>query len=132
MSTAKDIEASAGARGSKAIEDLLGTDARSLLEHRCEGIPRDTLHLPGPDFVDRIHGGSDRPVAVLRSLQQILSHCRLAGTGYVSILPVDQGIEHSAGASFAKNPPMFDPETIVNLAIARVATTFLVAPCREM
>jgi fructose-bisphosphate aldolase, class I len=117
MSTAKAIDAGAGARGIKAIEDVLGTDARSLLEHRCEGIARDTLHLPGPDFVDRVHSGSDRPVAVLRSLQQILSHGRLSGTGYVSILPVDQGIEHSAGASFAKNPPMFDPETIVKLAI---------------
>ncbi|PYQ10826.1 MAG: hypothetical protein DMF80_23265, partial [Acidobacteria bacterium] len=113
MSTAKAIDAGVTARGIKAIEDLLGADARPLLEHRCEGIPRDMLHLPGPDFVDRVHGGSDRPVSVLRSLQQILSHGRLAGTGYVSILPVDQGIEHSAGASFAKNPACFDPEAIV-------------------
>src|SRR3989454_7409287 len=117
MSTAKAIDTSAGARGIKAIEDMLGSDARTLLEHRCEGIPRDMLHLPGPDFVDRVHSASDRPVAVLRSLQQILSHGRLAGTGYVSILPVDQGIEHSAGASFAKNPAVFDPEAIVKLAI---------------
>jgi len=117
MSTAKAIDTSAVARGIKAIEDLLGADARSLLEHRCEGIPRDTLHLPGPDFVDRVHSVSDRPVSVLRNLQQVLSHGRLAGTGYVSILPVDQGIEHSAGASFAKNPAVFDPEAIVRLAI---------------
>ena len=101
----------------KAIEDLLGADARSLLEHRCQGVARDALHLPGPDFVSRIHGGSDRPTPVLRSLQQLLAHGRLAGTGYVSILPVDQGIEHSAGASFAKNPAYFDPENIVKLAL---------------
>jgi len=101
----------------KAIEDLLGADARFLLEHRCQGVARDALHLPGPDFVSRIHGGSDRPTPVLRSLQQLLAHGRLAGTGYVSILPVDQGIEHSAGASFAKNPAYFDPENIVKLAL---------------
>jgi class I fructose-bisphosphate aldolase len=101
----------------KAIEDLLGADARSLLEHRCQGVARDALHLPGPDFVSRVHGGSDRPTPVLRSLQQLLAHGRLAGTGYVSILPVDQGIEHSAGASFAKNPAYFDPENIVKLAL---------------
>jgi len=100
-----------------AIEDLLGSDARGLLDHRCAGIPGESLHLPGPDFVDRIHAGSDRSVPVLRSLQQILSSGRLSGTGYVSILPVDQGIEHSAGASFAKNPAYFDPEGIVKLAI---------------
>ena len=101
----------------KAIEDLLGDAARSLLEHRCAGISRETLQLPGPDFVDRVHSSSDRPVAVLRSLQQLIDHGRLSGTGYVSILPVDQGIEHSAGASFAKNPAYFDPENIVRLAI---------------
>src|SRR5438045_4859416 len=101
----------------KAIEDMLGGDARALLDHRCKGIPKESLHLPGPDFVDRVFAPSDRPVAVLRSVQQILSHGRLAGTGYVSILPVDQGIEHSAGASFAKNPAYFDPENIVKLAI---------------
>jgi len=100
----------------KAIEDALGKDARALLEHRCR-ISREALQLPGPDFVDRVHSASDRPVPVLRSLQQLLSHGRLAGTGYVSILPVDQGIEHSAGASFAKNPAYFDPEGIVKLAI---------------
>ena len=99
MSTAKVAETG----GIKAIEDLLGSDARALLEHRCKGIPKEILHLPGPDFVDRVFTATDRPVPVLRSLQQMLSHGRLAGTGYLSILPVDQGIEHSAGASFAKN-----------------------------
>jgi class I fructose-bisphosphate aldolase len=101
----------------KAIEDALGKDARALLDHRCQGVSRDALQLPGPDFVDRVHAASDRPVPVLRSLQQVIGHGRLAGTGYVSILPVDQGIEHSAGASFAKNPAYFDPENIVKLAI---------------
>jgi fructose-bisphosphate aldolase, class I len=113
MSTVKVVQTS----GAKAIEELLGSDWRALLEHKCKGIPRESLQLPGPDFVDRVFAPSDRPVAVLRSLQQILSHGRLAGTGYVSILPVDQGIEHSAGASFAKNPAYFDPENIVQLAI---------------
>jgi len=113
MSTARTMESST----IKAIEDALGKDARALLEHRCKGVSRDALQLPGPDFVDRVHAASDRPVPVLRSLQQMLGHGRLAGTGYVSILPVDQGIEHSAGASFAKNPAYFDPENIVKLAI---------------
>ena len=113
MSTVKVVQSG----GIKAIEDLLGADARALLEHRCQGIPRETLHLPGPDFVDRVLGPSDRPVAVLRSLQQLFAQGRLAGTGYLSILPVDQGIEHSAGASFAKNPAYFDPENIVKLAL---------------
>ena len=113
MSTTKMAETG----GLKAIEDLLGSDARALLEHRCQGIPKETLHLPGPDFVDRVYAASDRPVPVLRSLQQMFSHGRLAGTGYLSILPVDQGIEHSAGASFAKNTLYFDPENIVKLAI---------------
>jgi fructose-bisphosphate aldolase, class I len=100
-----------------AIEDMLGGDARFLLDHRCQGIPRESVHLPGPDWVDRIHLGSDRPTPVLRNLQSLLGHGRLANTGYVSILPVDQGIEHSAGASFAKNPAYFDPEGIVRLAM---------------
>jgi len=100
-----------------AIEELLGAQARSLLDYRCQGIPKESLHLPGPDWVDRIHQGSDRPTPVLRSLQAILGHGRLAGTGHVSILPVDQGIEHSAGASFAKNPAYFDSENIVKLAM---------------
>jgi class I fructose-bisphosphate aldolase len=101
----------------KAIEDLLGSDARALLEHRCQGIPKESIHAPGPDFVDRVFMGTDRPVPVLRSLQQMFSHGRLANTGYLSILPVDQGIEHSAGASFAKNTLYFDAENIVKLAI---------------
>jgi class I fructose-bisphosphate aldolase len=100
-----------------AIADMLGGDARSLLDHRAKGIPRESLHLPGPDFVDRVWAGSDRSIPVLRSLQTILGQGRLGGTGYVSILPVDQGIEHSAGASFAKNPAYFDPENIVKLAL---------------
>ena len=88
MSTAKTMETS----GLKGIEDLLGTDARALLEHRCQGIPRESLHLPGPDFLDRVVIPSDRPVPILRSLQQLFGHGRLSGTGYLSILPVDQGI----------------------------------------
>src|SRR6266536_47580 len=99
------------------IEEALGEDARDLLEHRCQTVPKDQLHLPGGDFVDRVWKDSDRPVRVLRSLEELLDHGRLAGTGYLSILPVDQGIEHSAGASFAKNPAYFDPENIVKLAI---------------
>jgi fructose-bisphosphate aldolase, class I len=99
------------------IESLLGAEAANLLNYVCKGIPKESLHLPGPDFIDRVVAMSDRPVPVLRNLQQLFNHGRLAGTGYLSILPVDQGIEHSAGASFAKNPPMFDPESIVKLAI---------------
>jgi class I fructose-bisphosphate aldolase len=99
----------------KDLEGLLGSDARTLLDHVCRGIPKENLHLPGPDFVARIFGPSDRTVPVLRSIQTLFSHGRLAGTGYLSILPVDQGIEHSAGASFAKNPVCFDPEGIVEL-----------------
>src|SRR5713101_480676 len=99
------------------IEQILGEDARTLLQHQCKTIPKDSLHLPGSDFVDRIHGVSDRPTRVLASLQSLIDHGRLAGTGYVSILPVDQGIEHSAGASFAPNPMYFDPENIVKLAM---------------
>ncbi len=99
------------------ITTALGAEAKSLLEHTCTGIPKESLHLPGPDVVDRIWAMSDRPIPVLRSLQQLVDHGRLAGTGYLSILPVDQGIEHSAGASFAKNPVCFDPEGIVKLAI---------------
>ncbi len=102
--------------GSK-IEEILGSEAASLLQHQCKTIPRDTLHLPGPDYVERIYSLSDRPTPVLGSLQSMIGHGRLAGTGYVSILPVDQGIEHSAGASFAPNPMYFDPENIVKLAV---------------
>ena len=115
MSTAKTVETAAGTLA--AIEQSLGEAARKLLDYRCQGIARESLQLPGPDFVDRVHLASDRPPMVLRSLQQILDHGRLRGTGYVSILPVDQGIEHSAGASFAKNPLYFDPENIVKLAM---------------
>ncbi len=99
------------------IEQLLGDQADSLLTHRCETISSSLLHLPGPDFVDRVVSQTDRSNATLRNLQQILGHGRLGGTGYVSILPVDQGIEHSAGASFAVNPAYFDPHAIVELAI---------------
>jgi class I fructose-bisphosphate aldolase len=99
------------------IEQLLGDQADSLLTHRCETISSSQLHLPGPDFVDRVVSQTDRSNATLRNFQQILGHGRLAGTGYVSILPVDQGIEHSAGASFAVNPAYFDPHAIVELAI---------------
>src|SRR5438105_15087287 len=99
------------------LEQLLGDHARSLLQHHCKTIPKEKLHLPGPDFVDRVYAQTDRPSAVLRSLAQIFNQGRLAGTGYLSILPVDQGIEHSAGASFAPNPDYFDPENIVRLAI---------------
>ena len=100
-----------------SIEELLGADAPTLLQHQCKTIPKENLHLPGPDYVDRVYSGSDRPTRVLASLQSLINHGRLAGTGYVSILPVDQGIEHSAGASFAPNPMYFDPEQIVRLAI---------------
>jgi class I fructose-bisphosphate aldolase len=99
------------------IEELLGSDAKSLLEHKCKTIPKESLHLPGADFVDRVFAHSDRKAPVLKSLQQLFSAGRLAGTGYLSILPVDQGIEHSAGGSFAPNPAYFDPENIVKLAI---------------
>jgi class I fructose-bisphosphate aldolase len=98
------------------VESILGDDA-GLLTHQCRTIPRESLHLPGPDFVERMLCGSDRPARVMVSLQSLLGTGRLAGTGYVSILPVDQGIEHSAGASFAPNPAYFDPENIVKLAI---------------
>ena len=110
------------------IEELLGGDAASLLEHTCKGIPKERLALPGPDFVERVWTSSDRHLQVLRSLQSLYDNGRLKGTGYLSILPIDQGIEHSAGASFAKNPDYFDPENIVRLAIEggcnAVATTF--------
>ncbi len=113
---------------SKELEQLLGADAKTLLEHQCKTIPKESLHLPGPDFVDRVWIQSDRKAGVLRSMQQLFDHGRLGKTGYLSILPVDQGIEHSAGASFAPNPIYFDPENIVKLAIEggcnAVASTF--------
>ena len=99
------------------IADILGDEAAYLLDHTSTAISKESLHLPGPDFVDRVWADSDRSPRVLRSMQALYSHGRLGGTGYVSILPVDQGIEHSGGASFAKNPIYFDPENIVRLAI---------------
>src|SRR5229473_852626 len=110
------------------LEELLGEAASSLLEHKCETVPKSQLHLPGPDFVSRVWKDSDRSVQVLRNLQSLFDHGRLAGSGYLSILPVDQGIEHTAGASFAPNPIYFDGEKIVELAIEggcnAVASTF--------
>ena len=110
------------------VTELLGAQAAPLLEHRSTTISKDRLHLPGPDFVDRIWLASDRSNQVLRNLQTLFGTGRLAKTGYLSILPVDQGIEHSAGASFAPNPDYFDPENIVKLAIEggcnAVASTF--------
>jgi class I fructose-bisphosphate aldolase len=110
------------------IEQALGNKASYYLEHKCKGISKELLHLPGPDTVDRIYAQTDRSPRVLQNLNRILHTGRLTGTGYVSILPVDQGIEHSAGASFAKNPIYFDGENIVKLAIEggcnAVASTF--------
>jgi class I fructose-bisphosphate aldolase len=99
------------------IVSLLGDEAEDLLGHESTGIPRAMLHLPGPDYIDRVLAHSDRPIGVLRNLQCIFNHGRLAGTGYLSILPVDQGVEHSGGASFAPNPIYFDPANIVELAM---------------
>jgi len=113
---------------SKKIVDLLGKDADGLLNHQCKTITKEQIHLPGADHVTTSWAGSNRSNQTLRSLQSMLNHGRLGGTGYVSILPVDQGIEHSAGASFAPNPEFFDPENIVKLAIDggcnAVASTF--------
>ena len=110
------------------IQELLGGEAETLLNHTSTTIPKDSIHIPGADFVDRIWLQSDRNPNVLRSLQTLFTNGRLSGTGYLSILPVDQGIEHSAGASFAPNPKLFDPENIVELAIEggcnAVASTF--------
>ena len=112
----------------KKIEELLGAKADSLLNHNCKTISKDTIHQPGADFVDRIFQQTNRNPQVLRSLQQLYGTGRLGGTGYMSILPVDQGIEHSAGASFAPNPLYFDSENIVKLALEggcnAVASTF--------
>ncbi len=99
------------------IRGLLGEEAEFLLGHDCDGIPREMLHPPGPDFIDRVMADSDRGPQVLRNLQALFDHGRLGGSGYMSILPVDQGVEHSAGASFAPNPLYFDPGNIVELAI---------------
>src|SRR3954467_504014 len=110
------------------IRSLLGDAAEDLLAHQSKGIPKDDLILPGPDFVDRVFVGTDRSPQVLRSLQSLFDHGRLGASGYISILPVDQGIEHSAAASFAPNPMYMDPANIVELAIEggcnAVATTF--------
>jgi len=110
------------------IVELLGDKAESLLNHECKTISKDLLHVPGPNFVDQVFAQTNRSPQVLRSLQALYGHGRLANTGYLSILPVDQGIEHSAGASFAPNPAFFDPENIVKLAIDggcnAVASTF--------
>jgi class I fructose-bisphosphate aldolase len=116
-----------GAMSIQVIEQLLKEKSKDLLSHVCKTIPKEKLHLPGSDFVDRIFFPSDRNIRVLRNLHSLFSHGRLGGTGYLSMLPVDQGIEHSAGASFAKNPDYFDPENILRLAIEggcnAVATT---------
>jgi len=110
------------------IQQLLGDQADALLTYESKAIPKEDLHLPGPDFVERVFEGTDRNPQVLRSLQSLFSHGRLSGSGYVSILPVDQGIEHSAAASFAPNPAYFDPENIIKLALEggtnAVASTF--------
>ncbi len=96
---------------------ILGPEAEDLLSHQCQTIPRDMLHLPGPAFVDEVVSQTDRSPRVLRSLQALFDHGRLAGTGYLSILPVDQGVEHSGGSAFGPNPIYFDPENIVRLAV---------------
>jgi class I fructose-bisphosphate aldolase len=99
------------------IHKILAEEAETLLGHHCEGIPKSRLHVPGPDYIDRVVSRKNRKPGVLRNLNAIFGHGRLAGTGYLSILPVDQGVEHSAGASFAPNPDFFDPENIIRLAI---------------
>ncbi|MDD3728506.1 MAG: class I fructose-bisphosphate aldolase [Dysgonamonadaceae bacterium] len=110
------------------IREYLGSEANDLLNHKCETVSKDQLTHPGPNYVDEVFGISDRNVQVLRNLSLLYNHGRLSGTGYMSILPVDQGIEHTAGASFAPNPLYFDPENIIKLAIEggcnAVATTF--------
>ncbi|SER27611.1 fructose-bisphosphate aldolase, class I [Nitrosomonas sp. Nm51] len=100
-----------------SIATILKDETDKLLNHVCQSIPKETLHLPGPDFIDRVLIDNNRKASVLRNLQALYNHGRLAGTGYVSLLPVDQGVEHSAGASFAPNPMFFDPEKIAELAI---------------
>jgi len=107
------------------IEKILGKEANYLLDHKCNTVKKEHLHLPGPDFVDRVMTSSDRNPVVLRNMQTLFNNGRMGGTGYVSILPVDQGIEHTAGASFAPNPIYFDPEKIVELAIEGVVMRLL-------
>jgi class I fructose-bisphosphate aldolase len=97
--------------------EILGNEAEDLINHQCKTILKENLHLPGPDFVDRVVAVSDRPVRVMQNFQYLFNFGRLAGEGYLSILPVDQGVEHTAGASFAPNPIYFDPENIVKLAL---------------
>jgi class I fructose-bisphosphate aldolase len=99
------------------LQKLLGKESKNLLEHTCKTVAKEQLHLPGPDFIDRVLTITDRPIQVLRNMRGVFNHGRLAASGYLSILPVDQGIEHSAGASFAPNPLYFDPENIVKLAV---------------
>jgi class I fructose-bisphosphate aldolase len=115
--TATSPQKASPASASSRAEELLGDEAESLLGHTCETISKDKLYLPGPDFVDRVWAGSDRSPRVLRSIQALYDHGRLGGSGYISILPVDQGLEHTAGASFAPNPDYFDPDKIIELAI---------------
>ncbi|HEB60975.1 MAG TPA: class I fructose-bisphosphate aldolase [Phycisphaeraceae bacterium] len=117
-----------------SVQELLGSEAEELLTYKAKGFPKEALHLPGPDFVDRVVAQSNRNPQVLRNFQWIFNTGRLAGSGYLSILPVDQGIEHTAGASFAPNPIYFDPENIIKLAIEggcnAVASTFgVLAAC---
>ena len=107
------------------IASILGAEADDLLNHECKGISKDEIILPGPDFIDRVLSNSDRPVPVLRNLQLVLNTGRLAGTGYTSILPVDQGIEHSGAASFAKNPQYFDPANLAELALDAGCSAFV-------
>src|SRR5258707_4554276 len=115
-------------KGSLKLEEILGAEATDLLTHKSGTVPASRLHLPGPDFVDRVWKASGRPAGVLRSLKSMFGHGRLGNTGYLSILPVDQGIEHTAGASFSPNPIYFDGEKIIELAIEgncnAVASTF--------
>src|SRR2546423_6407744 len=101
--------------GTSRLEEILGADAAPLLQHQCKTIPKEQLHLPGPDYVERIYGGSDRPARVLTSLQSLLDHGRLGGTGYLSILPVHQGIAHSAGAAVPPNPAYLASQNIGKL-----------------
>lgn len=124
----------AGITADTNVIDILGAEGEDLLNHECKTIPKEMIHLPGSDFVDRCFKDTNRSPQVLRNLEALYSHGRLGGTGYVSILPVDQGIEHSAGASFAPNPIYFDPENIVKLAVEGgcngVASTFgVLASC---
>ena len=118
MALATEVDRSASALS--RIETILGDDA-GLLQYQCRTIPKEKLHLPGPDFVDRVYAPSDRHVRVLNSLQRLFDAGRLRGTGYVSILPVDQGIEHSRGAPFAPNINYFDPENIVKQEFIGIA-----------